>query len=252
MSTAVQPLDFNEIVQPKAQYRLYNPAPVEVSQDFSGDSYTIPSKGEIAIHDLPASTVNSVGRPIERGSAGYRESVPAIKIVQHFVGEDGRSGKLGPLGVRCLFGDARDALVRAEADQTFELFQYQTDLKTEYAHNKAIQNAKEFGQPPPVPRESVRKAIERRVAYEKNNKGAVIPSHPCQQCNWPFWSEQERSTHIQTTHADGRGVGTQSAAPSSDLAALQAQIELLTKIVAGQSAPKKRGRKPKDQAPEAA
>lgn len=251
MSTAVNgSLNYREIIQPKAQFRLYNPAPIPVERDFAAQTYVIPAQGELAIYGLGASHTNTRGEGLPKGSASWRDAVPAEVIVAHFIGEDGRSGALGPLGVRCLFGDERDVEVRAEAAEAWKLWEYKSDLKEEAAHNKAVQNAKENGIPLPVATIRTREAIRRRAEFEKET--AVIASHPCQ-CGYPCFSADELNSHTLSTH--NRASAQPEGNSSAEVDVLKAQIAALTAAVqtmaAVQGAKARRGR-PKKSTEEAA
>lgn len=252
MSTAV--LDYRSIIQPKVQYRLWNPAPTPVERDVSAVAFVIPAEGTLDVFGLPAATTDGKGNALPRGSSSYREALSAEQILVHLVGEDGRSGKLGPLGVRCLFGDERDELVKEEGREAWKLWQYQCDLKAEYAHNKAVQNAKEHGQPPPVPTRETRERMSRRAAFERESQ--VVASHPCPSCNWPCFSEQELSSHDQTTHQRGSAVEATASPVSTEIAELKATVAALQSIVAAaltvNATKARRGRKPKAASEEAA
>lgn len=251
MSTAV--LDYRSIIQPKVQYKLWNPAPNDVERDVSAVTFVIPAGGTLDITGLPAAVTDGKGNALPRGSSSYREALSAEQILSHLVGEDGRTGKLGPLGVRCLFGDERDELVKEEGRETWELWQYQNDLRAEYAHNKAIQTAKEAGLPPPPPTRETREKIARRVAYERDSQ--VVPTHPCPSCQWPCFSEDELRSHDISTHQ--RGTLTTEASPvSTEIAELKATVAALQSIVAAaltvNATKARRGRKPKAASEEAA
>ena len=233
--SAAPVIDFEALLKPKVEFRLYNPCPEPVEQDFDSWTYVIPAKGFLEIAGRPS---HPHPDPRLKGSPGYRDfPIEAKDIVKHLVGEDGRSGKLGQRGVRVLFGDSRDEAVIAEADAAAAEWQYRCDLQTEYAHNKSNTNLKEQGIAPAPPSARVQDAIRRRVEYEKGNNTRA--THPCPECEWPFYSEQEVSSHIESTHK--RAVVSAPVSGGADVAALEAKVELLTRLL---TAPKaKRGRK---------
>lgn len=237
--------------RPRDEARLWNPSPQRVERDFNGDTYVLPARDEdlgngpgvLVVHGKPS-------RPApehKRGQAGYFDQpILASDIVDHLVGTDGISGKLGKWGVREIFGGPEDEAIKAEAIKAHDEYRYWQDCQIEYDHNRAVQVAKDAGLMPPQPSPQVREAQLRRRKYE-SEAGLVVP-FPCPTCNEPFREQTALDAHIQVVHSRNRDAAP--AADGSALAVLQAQVEMLTKLLsakqaeapAAEPAPKRRGR----------
>ena len=245
-------LDFRQIIQPKAGYTLGNPSTQAREFDYGGNTYVLPGRNEDwsaknpELYGAGPGTLRIYGKP---GAKPF--PITADEIVIYAVGHDGRTGKLGPAGVRVLFGDARDELVWEEGANVWREKQYQNDLSIQYAHQKAVAVAKEAGHPIPHPDTKVRDAMARVASFQAEN--GVNSPFTCQECGWPFNEAEKLATHMQTSHL---GQGSAVAVPSSNgevealKAALKAQSEqmaALTNLVTQALTPRKPGRPKKEE-----
>lgn len=198
MST--QTLDLTELALPKVVYRLYNPAPYEQCQDYGAKTWRLPAKGVLEIHDI-----------LVRGNdKAPPQILPAKDIRIALVGEDGRSGKLGSMGVRPLLGDARDEAIKAEADAAFAENQYQVMLGVKLAHMSRVAKERENGVAPSPPDKRVREAMEfvAKIERERGLTGALT----CQDCGWALQSEKDMEAHVANIHPEKALAGKQFGA----------------------------------------
>lgn len=197
------PIDFSEITRSPVQYELYNPDPDnEVHADFNGEPYTFPRAGEKHVGVNPY-TLQKEEYP-EPGVCPIRDDlrrrehpVTAKDIVKFFCGEDGRSGVVGVLGIRPLFGDPkRDEAVKAEA---FAALVARRDEETAIAiqnHEMAVAAAREAGDAPPRPSMQVLHAYDWRDLRETEQMVRVS----CPICNHGFREESEMYAHVVARH----------------------------------------------------
>jgi hypothetical protein len=199
MSTSV--LDLSTLIAPKPVYRIYNPAAREVSCDYASKTWRIPAKSTLAITDTRVRG-NDKEPPV---------LLDARSILIALVGEDGRSGKLGELGVRPLFGDARDDLVKQEADEAHKENHYQVCLGIKLTHMSRIAKEREAGVAPTPPSLRVREAMEyvAKVERERGLTGAAT----CQECGWALATEADLKAHIANIHPEKAQNGFGEARP---------------------------------------
>lgn len=172
------PLDYTEIIKPVVQYGLYNPWPTERSFDFGGKCYRMPAKSVTPIYDRP-----DVG-------------ATALNVLSFAVGKTGREGVVGSIGVRALFGDARDQLVKQEAHQAQKEKESIDDLETCRSHELMVLRAQEAAAAPPRPSQRVMDAYKRRAAREDEEQ----MKFSCPACNTGFKDQHEVSVHVVALH----------------------------------------------------
>lgn len=216
-----QPFDFRSVLKPKAKLTVFNPNSETIKKDYGGNTYTFPANGFVDIFE-------TVGR--KHNSEGQWESYPIspAEIVAHFVGDDGVSGHLGPLGVRVLSGDPEtDEAIMADAREVCKERHYINDLATKNAHMAAVRVAKEAGNPPPTPDRHVVAAFERIAQYETAG-GKKLP-FSCPDCAMPFADQGQMSYHIDAQHKGGPVAVSSSS--NAEVEALKASVATLTELV---------------------
>ena len=227
--------DFRTVLSPKTRLNAFNPSHVDIKKDFNGNTYTFPAEGVCVIEDIAGKKWNSEGRTEDF-------PISASEIAIHFVGEDGRSGHLGPLGVRILSGDpVVDEQIKEEAYRVCKERMYINDVNIRNAHMAAVRVAKEGGNPPPTPERYVIEAMQRIEQYEAGGNTALPFS--CPDCHMPFLNAEEVPRHQEAQHKTAPVA--QAASPSSDVTDLKNMVADLARSVAAlaaANAPKKPGR----------
>lgn len=231
--------DFRSIIAPKAFLTVFNPNANDIKKDFNGNTYTFPAEATVDITE-------AVGRKHNREGEWEEYVISPAEIVSHFLGEDGISGHLGPLGFRVLSGDpAFDEQIKADAREVCKERLYINDLATKNAHMAAVRVAKEAGNPAPTPERYVVEAMTRIAEYEAGGN-RVLP-FSCQDCAMPFLTQEEVSRHQEAQHK-GAPVQAQSS-NTAEVEALRATVASLTdlvKTVVAQASAKKGGRPRKE------
>lgn len=228
--------DYRSILRPKSALPVFNPNTEAIKKDFNGNTYTFPAGGVLNIED-------STGKKFT--SEGVFEDFPlkAEEIVAHFVGEDGVSGHLGPLGVRVLSGNPEvDEQIKAEALATCKQRKYINDLAIKNAHMAAVRVAKEGGNPAPTPERHVVEAMTRIAEYEAGGNQALPFS--CQDCAMPFLTQDEVGRHAEAQHKGAPVSAASNSTLEATIAAQAAQIAALTDLVKTVVAARETTRKP--------
>jgi hypothetical protein len=249
-------LDFKEIVSPVVQFVLYNPANFTIHQDYNGYTYTLPPHNKIYYPGLgpgecPVTDgVEAVG---DKSGIKKRQPIPARLIMRFLLGPDGRSGELGGRGVRSLFRDHRDVLVKAEAQRVFQAAHYTAMRYIAAAHELRTKHEREQGVPLTPPTFSVQQAYQYIRWYEAEHGtiDAPISRFPCTKCGWAHDNAGDRDAHIMAMHpnyaielgltsdiprtADEANLATESAhrAMAAELGETSAEAENLAPIPAG-------------------
>jgi len=199
-----QQIDYSSIIAPVTSYKLYNPSEEEVSRDFAAKSFRFPpahedrfglGPGVVAIGD-----VKIRGHEDQKGYAAV-ETMPALDVVRYFCGHDGRSGKLGVLGIRLLTGNpTQDAQIKAEAREACTEAKYQHCLQLKAAHLSRVQKEKEAGQPLTPPDKTIRDAMAyvAKVDAERGTTALIT----CPDCGWGLQSNDELPAHIASIHPE--------------------------------------------------
>ena len=100
--------DYRSVMKPKSFLSVFNPG-AEIKKDFNGNTYTFPAEGVVEISE-------AISRSFDKDTNVVETIIPVEEVVAHFIGEDGISGALGPLGVRVLSGDPEtDEAIKVEA-----------------------------------------------------------------------------------------------------------------------------------------
>lgn len=199
MSGAAE-LNYREIIKPTVQYVLYNPWPVEKSADYNGETYRIPAFNQTA----KLKDGSTWATPGELPIAGRPGIVEAKTIVEFIVGPDGRTGALGSIGVRVLFGDERDKAVKKEAHETQRKAEAAIDLQTCRDHEIAVLRAHDAAAPAPVPSQRVMDAYARRQAREEED----LLKASCPACNMGFEDQRAVSIHVLSVHKNRKDLVT--------------------------------------------
>jgi hypothetical protein len=200
MST--QALDYREIINPTVQFELYNPSDDDVEFQYDGNPYVIPANhrkaeiidprtGRVALYPKPG-VLPIIGIPPRPG----RWPVEARKIVEFVCGHNGRGGVLGKAGVRPLFQDGRDALVKEEARRGWAenaLYNYQERTR---AWETEVEQRKAQGLPVPRPGHDVMKAYRKLGEMQ----AITFEKFSCPVCNWGFLEEIDVNVHVVTHH----------------------------------------------------
>lgn len=219
--------------------RLYNGNKTELQHDFDGNTYRFPPKGVLDVFGYVSR------RPDQTGNEGQFRITPD-DIAEHFVGNDGVSGHLGPRGLRVLTGhEEADVRAIADAEQVAREKEYHDDRKTIAAYRDAVRLAEKESLAAPLASKNVREAMQRMEQYEREN--AVLAPYPCDRCGAQCFSAHELEIHQQTQ----RCLASAPAAVSNntEVAELKAQVAQLMQLVTASitaNAPKKRGPKPKE------
>ncbi len=231
--------DYRSVMKPKSFLTVFNPGD-EIKKDYNGNTYTFPANGEVDVYE-------TVGKKYNKEGFFEDFQIPAEEVVAHFIGEDGVSGHLGPLGVRVLSGDPEiDEAIRSEARTVHKERSYINDLAIKNAHMAAVRVAKEGGNPAPTPERYVIEAFKRIEAYEAGGNAALPFS--CPDCHMPFLKSEEMATHQEAQHKTAPVVAQSSATDAllAQLAASQAALaEAMTKLVAREAEPKRKGGRPR-------
>lgn len=196
------PINYSEIVSPARPYLIYNPAPYEIVKDYAGYTFRWPPNFEDRGY---GPGVLAVGELKIRGQHDqkYRhamEMVSAQTVAKFFVGEDGLSGTLSPMGVRPLFGDNRDADVRLEADAAFRKHQEVEDLRLTSTFMGAVERMKQQGMTPPPPGPEIMAAMERQ-RINRAERGGIGAMH-CPKCAWALATKEDLDAHTYHYHPE--------------------------------------------------
>lgn len=195
-------IDYSELTKPEVRYELFNPDPDEpVIFSYMAEQYTIPPSGQclqtrhpfslaITTYDKPG--VCPISDRLERA----QHPVPAKRIIQYVVGEDGRSGEYGRLGVRALFGDQRDEQVKKEAYAAWTVNRDQEAALRTRAHEAAVAQARDAGDVPPRPSTQIQKDYE----WLASRAGDIEFRFACEVCNSGFRKETEMLAHAASIH----------------------------------------------------
>jgi hypothetical protein len=227
--------DYKSVLKPRDFLTVFNPSKEVIQRDFGGNTYVFPAEATVEISGVTHTKHNREGNL----EPFY---IQAATVVAHFLGEDGRSGHLGPLGVRVLSGDPdTDEQIKAEARQVLKERMYLNDIATRAAHLASVKVAKDGGQPAPSPSRPTLEAYQRIAAYEAAN-GQFNAPFKCAECAIPFFEAALKDAHDAAHHV-GRAQATSS---NGEVEALKATVAALTQlvqtVVAQAQAPKKVGR----------
>jgi hypothetical protein len=233
--------DYRSVMKPKSFLTVFNPGD-EIKKDYNGNTYTFPANGEVDVYE-------TVGKKYNKEGFFEDFQIPAEEVVSHFIGDDGVSGHLGPLGVRVLSGDPEiDEKIREEARTVNKERAYLNDLAIRNAHMAAVRVAKEGGNPPPSPERYVVEAFKRIEAYEAGGNRAL--PFACPDCNMQFLTGDEVPRHQEAQHktapvVQSSGDDSLKAALVASAAQVAALTEIVTKLVAKQAEPKNKGGRPR-------
>lgn len=209
--------DFRSVLKPKVFLTVFNPHAEDLKRDFGGNTYTFPANGTLDIFE-------TVTRKHNREGGFDEEPISPSQIVSHFLGDDGISGHLGPLGVRVLSGDpVQDEEIMADARQVCAERHYLNDCATRNAHMAAVRVAKEDGQPSPTPERHVVEAMNRIEAWESSGGASVLP-FKCDDCNMPFKESDARDRHREAQH---KNITVAASSSSGEVDALKTTVAAL-------------------------
>jgi hypothetical protein len=130
-------------------------------------------------------------------------AMTAEQIVKELIGAEGTMGRIGKLGVRILFGDDRDKLVRQDAFVAYREAKYYRSLALKHSHlaiNKTLRDADLPGNPPS---KQVMEAMRYVAKYETEFNPEA--RYACPECQWPFEEKEARDAHIVAQHKDQCG-----------------------------------------------
>lgn len=209
--------DFRSVLKPKVFLTVFNPNREDVCKDFGGNTYRFPAGGTLDIFETTTRKHNREGE-------FDVDVVSPATIVSHFLGDDGISGHLGPLGVRVLSGNPeQDAEIMEDARKVCAERHYLNDCATRNAHMAAVRVAKEDGQPAPTPERHVVEAMTRIEAWEADGGNAALP-YKCPDCNLPFKEADAMGRHQEAQH---RGVSVAASSSSGEVDALKTTVAAL-------------------------
>ena len=192
------PINFSEILTPTVQYELYNAADVAIEGECGGEVYRVPANHEF--HQIRnEATGQIVGQYPKPGVLPITSNgrLSAIAIIRHLVGEDGRSGKIGIMGIRALFQDPeKDKLVKREAMETWVEKRRSDALARTRAHEQAVARAQEAKLDIPRPN----RQVQADYLFLREADAAEALKYQCGVCGWGFAEEREKDIHVVTFH----------------------------------------------------
>lgn len=209
MSTAAA---YAKLFQRNYEFRLFNPWSESKEGSYNGHLYTIPPATETWIDPT---TKEPWGEPGVLPIRGYEDTqmrelgqkvkvyVTAQEIVEHLVGPDGVTGKLGLAGIRLLIPDgdldgANDA-IRREAKETADKKKYEDAQATIRAFDS--ENAKRIEHKQAVRQPNVReREAFKSVAQMDSAGGPSSNPYSCPRCFEGFKNEAAIREHISAIH----------------------------------------------------
>lgn len=198
-------LDFTEVIRPQRVRELYNPNPeAPVQFAYNAEVYTLPPADKLLqLRDPFTRRKMTWPKPgvlplydIRFSVRGQRFQILADELVEVACGRDGRSGQVGVLGVRPLFGDERDEDVMLEAAEAFGVRRDVEALDRTRTHENNVAAARANGDVPPRPTQQImldydwlaRRDLSRSLRFA------------CEVCNLGFREEQEMLIHTLAHH----------------------------------------------------
>lgn len=201
---------------------LYNPQDKPVSGTFEGQDYVLPAANEcwikvkkgrlIAQHDEPGVLPirgyqvdykydARVDRRRVKNQEGIKtETITAEMIVEHLVGPDRMSGKLGPAGVRLLTGDPElDLIIKADARETWLRKTYEDARILVTAHEQLVAAATATGKPVPMLSPRVRAAYRTVANFEAGGADFAV-KHVCPKCGDRLKEDADARAHVLAYH----------------------------------------------------